>query len=122
MRLKGHRCFEHIYKNGIKYQTPLILLRVVEANPKILLSHFQDLKINTSRFAVAISNKVSKKAVTRNHLRRLIHDHLRKQLFHCNAKSNSWALISLKPASGNKEDTQLLKECDKLLCKAGFLR
>ena len=35
MRLKGHRCFDYLYREGIRYHEPSLLLRVVKAKPKL---------------------------------------------------------------------------------------
>ncbi|WP_320667220.1 ribonuclease P protein component [Prochlorococcus sp. MIT 1307] len=121
MRLQGHRCFDHLYKEGLRYHEPSILLRVVKAESKFYKRKDLKFESKTCRCAIAISSKVSKKAVIRNRLRRLIHQHLREKLYGVSGLSNKWALFSLKPQSSSKEPKQLLKECDRLLLKAGFL-
>ncbi len=121
MRLKGHRCFNYLHKSGTKYFGPSMVLRVVKAKPSLLKQGCKDLQYST-KLAVAISNKVSKKAVIRNRLRRLLHNHLRENLDNQQFESHKWALLSLKPSSIQKEPLPLLQECDKLLHKAGLLR
>ena len=121
MRLKGHRCFDHLYRKGIRYHEPSILLRVVRAESKLYKGKVRQFESRNCRCAIAISSKVSKKAVIRNRLRRLIHQHLREKLYGVNALANKWALFSLKPQSSSKGPKQLLKECDRLLLKAGLL-
>ena len=74
MRLKGHRCFDLLYREGKRYHQPSILLRVVKADPRLYKLKACLLESNDCRCAIAISNKVSKKAVLRNRLRRLIHE------------------------------------------------
>ena len=81
MRLKGHRTFNYINKNSIKYYGKLMTFRVAKSNPDILLSHNLTNTTNNFRAAIAISKKVSKKAVTRNKLRRLM-----KEAFRLSAK------------------------------------
>ena len=39
MRLKGHRTFNYIHKNSIKYHGKLMTFKVARSNPEILLSH-----------------------------------------------------------------------------------
>jgi ribonuclease P protein component len=34
MRLKGHRCFDFIYKQGSRFYSPSMVLRVTSANTK----------------------------------------------------------------------------------------
>ena len=121
MRLKGHRCFDHLYREGRRYHEPSILLRVVKAEPRLCKFKKQQLKSATCRCAIAISSKVNKKAVIRNKLRRLLHEHLKKRLMGASAHANKWALFTLKPHFSNKEPILLLKECDRLLFKAGLL-
>jgi len=72
MRLKGHRTFDYIHKNSIKYHGKLMTFKVARSNPEILLSHKLKDSSNKFRVAIAISKKVSKKAVERNKLRRIL--------------------------------------------------
>ena len=72
MRLKGHRTFNYIHKNTKKYCGKLMTFKVVRSNPEILLSHKITNTSNNFRVAIAISKKVSKKAVERNKLRRIL--------------------------------------------------
>ena len=39
MRLKGHRTFNYIHKNSIKYHGNLMTFKLARSNPKILQSH-----------------------------------------------------------------------------------
>ena len=122
MRLKGHRCFDHLYREGIRYHEASMLLRVVKADNKLHKYKNQPFNSKACRCAIVISSKVNKKAVVRNHLRRLIHQHLRERLSNAIDHSNKWALFSLKPQASNKDPLLLLKECDRLLVKAGLLQ
>ncbi len=121
MRLKGHRCFSHLFREGVRYHESSMLLRVVKADPTLQKRHIIQSESKTCRCAIAISSKVSKKAVTRNRLRRIIHEHLKTRLFESTNNSNKWLLLSLKPQSSNKDPSELLKECDSLLFKSGLL-
>ena len=122
MRLQGHRCFDHLYRNGMRYHETSILLRVVKAEPKLLKAKIRAYEGKACRCAIAISSKVNKKAVVRNRLRRLFHQHLSERLYGETKNANKWALFSLKPQSSNQEPAQLLKECDRLLLKAGLIQ
>tara|TARA_Y100001968_G_scaffold299276_1_gene309781 strand:+ start:2131 stop:2502 length:372 start_codon:yes stop_codon:yes gene_type:complete len=117
LRLRGYKSFEHLYKQGTRYYGSSMVLRVVFSKPNLLKSTNNK---NTFKCAVSISHKVSKKAVTRNKLRRILHEHLIQRLKKLDSKS--WALISLKPDSSVISSEFLLKECDKLLSKAGLLK
>ena len=122
MRLKGYRCFDHLYRQGARYHESSMLLRVVKAEPRLHKLKINQYGSQACRCAIAISSKVNKKAVIRNRLRRHIHQHLTKRLAHASVHANKWALLSLKPQSSNKDPSQLLKECDRLLVKAGLLQ
>ena len=122
MRLKGHRCFDFIYKQGARFYSSSMVLRVTKANTK-LLSKGINSKIRPSiKCAISISNKVSKKSVTRNKLRRLFHHHLSYRLSNIDYENEVWAFISLKPSCMKNSNSTLLKECDKLLFKAGITK
>ena len=122
MRLRGHRCFDHLYRNGTRYHEPSMLLRVVKEEKELYKFPKKQLYSNACCCAIAISSKVNKKAVVRNRLRRIIHQHLRTRLSQASEHSNKWMLFSLKPQSSTKDPVLLLKECDKLLFKAGLLQ
>ena len=122
MRLKGHRCFDFIYKEGYRFYSPSMVLRVTKANIK-LQSKFTNSNIRPSiKCAISISNKVSKKSVTRNKLRRLFHQHLSYRLSKVSLEKEVWAFISLKPSCMKNSTSTLLKECDKLFIKAGLTK
>ncbi len=120
MRLKGHKCFDYLYREGRRYHETSILLRVVKAEPRHYKIKKHQSQLLSCRCAIAISSKVNKKAVIRNQLRRLIHEHLRAKLFGVSDHANKWILFTLKPPSSNKDPAQLLEECDNLLYKAGL--
>ena len=122
MRLKGHRCFDFIYKEGSRFYSPSMVLRVTNANKGL---HIKGIKSNlrpSIKCAISISNKVSKKSVTRNKLRRLFHQHLSHRLSKMVSNKEIWAFISLKPSCMKNSEANLLKECDKLLIKAGITK
>ncbi len=121
MRIKGYRSFEYIHKSAKRYRGNLMMIKVAKANKNLINKMKPVSPDNLScRCAISISNKVSKKAVVRNRLRRLIHNHLKLKLFKKKNFSKYWALISLSPSCINKNTKDLLKECDKLLIDAGF--
>jgi ribonuclease P protein component len=68
------------------------------------------------RCAVIVSAKVSKRAVHRNKLRRLLHALLTHHP--PEPKLSSWLVFSLKPGSFEVDETDLLGECLLLLQKA----
>jgi len=76
MRLKGYRTFNYIHKNSTTYHGKLMTFKVARSNPGILLTHNFTNTSNKFRVAIAISKKVSKKAVERNKLRRILQEWL----------------------------------------------
>ena len=122
MRLKGHRCFDHLYREGVRYHEHSILLRVVKAEPRLQSPKSQALETKTCKCAISISSKVNKKAVVRNRMRRVLHKHLQDKLSRSSQHANKWILFSLKPKASNMETSVLLKECDRLLLKAGLIK
>ena len=122
MRLKGHRCFEFIYKEGSRFYGSSMVLRVTNANTKLQVKAINSKIRPRIKCAISISNKVSKKSVTRNKLRRLFHQHLSYKLSKIMVEKEIWAFISLKPSCMKNSESNLLKECDKLLTKAGITK
>ena len=122
MRLKGHRCFDYIYREGSRFYSPSMVLRVTKANKKIPIKGLSSQSRPSIKCAISISNKVSKKSVTRNKLRRLFHHHLSSKLSNIIVNNEIWAFISLKPSCMQNSNNNLLKECDKLFNKAGITK
>ena len=122
MRLKGHRCFDFIYKEGSRFYSTSMVLRVTNGNTKLQAKGIKSNKSPSIKCAISISNKVSKKSVTRNKLRRLFHHHLSRRLSNIAPDSEVWAFFSLNPSCMKNSNSDLLKECDKLLIKAGLTK
>ena len=122
MRLKGHRCFDFIYKEGSRFYGSSMVLRVTKANRKLVSEGINSYSKHSIKCAISISNKVSKKSVTRNKLRRLFHQHLSSKLSNMRFDNEIWAFISLKPSCIQYPTGNLLKECDKLLTKSGITK
>ena len=122
MRLKGHRCFDYIYKEGTRFYSYSMILRITRAKPKLQAQQISLANRNSIKCAISISNKVSKKSVKRNKLRRLFHQHLAERLSKMNPDKEIWTFISLKPCCMKCSPCDLLKECDKLLSKAGLAK
>ncbi len=120
MRLKGHRCFDFIYKEGSRFYSESMVLRVTKSNTKLFSKRINSQIRPSIKCAISISNKVSKKSVTRNKLRRLFHHHLSSKFSKMQFNREVWAFISLKPSCMQNSNNILLKECDKLLEKAGI--
>lgn len=120
MRLRGHRCFNRLHRTGRRHHGQLLVLRVVQAEVRLLRPELRRQADVSCRCALVISSKVSKRAVKRNRLRRRLHDHLRQRLESRQDLAGLWLLFSLRPEAGEVDPSQLLKECDSLLRDAGL--
>jgi len=121
MRIKGYRYFDYIHKSGVRYNSSSMLLKVATFKANSIKGKPLPSRIIPScRCAVSISNKVSKRAVVRNHLRRILHKHLKSRLLHRVNFKDNLLLLSLRPCSLERSHQTLLKEVDILLSKAGL--
>ena len=96
-----------------------MMLRVMAAHPA-LLPVPECRRPSAWRGAVVVSSKVSKRAVVRNRLRRLLHAHL--LALNPTPLQPSWVVLSLKPGSAEIDPAQLLGECSHLLRQAGLMQ
>jgi ribonuclease P protein component len=122
MRLRGHRCFNRLHRSRCRHHGNWMVLRQIDSDRSLLRSELRNQSNTTCRCALVISNKVSKRAVRRNRLRRLLHSHLRKRLEQRSDLAGKWLLLSLRPDAAEAEPAQLLEECDSLLKIAGLER
>jgi len=122
MRLKGHRTFNYIHKNSTKYHGKLMTFKVARSNPEILLSHkFRDASTNL-RVAIAISKKVSKKAVDRNKIRRILQEWLLTNIQKINNHKPYWLLVNLKIGDFYNDKSKLLEEFQNLMFKSRLIK
>ena len=122
MRLKGHRTFNYIHKNSITYHGKLMTFKVARSNPEILLTHKLPDKPNKFRVAIAVSKKVSKKAVERNKLRRVLQEWLLTNIKKINNHRPCWLLVNLKFGDFYNDKSLLLEEFQILLFKAHLIK
>jgi ribonuclease P protein component len=122
MRLRGHRCFSRLHRSRCRHHGKWMVLRQIDSDRSLLRAERRNQIDTTCRCALVISNKVSKRAVRRNRLRRLLHSHLRKRLEQRSDLAGKWLLLSLRPDAAEAEPAQLLEECDSLLKIAGLER
>ena len=118
MRLKGHRTFNYIHKNSTKYHGEFMTFKVAKSNPEILFSHKIKNTSNNLRVAIAISKKVSKKAVVRNKLRRILQEWLIKNIQKINNHKPHWLLVNLRVGDFYNDKTKLLEEFQNLMFKS----
>ncbi|NEP47715.1 MAG: ribonuclease P protein component [Moorea sp. SIO3C2] len=125
-RLKHWRDFKTVYRWGIRRSGRYLTLRglqqsTIPAIAKETIAPEKTLPDNhpPSRLGISISQKVSKKAVVRNRIKRQIRAALRQLLPRL---SPGWKLVVIvKPEARECEYAQLLRELEKLLVKAEVL-
>ena len=122
MRLKGHRTFDYIHKNSVKYYGKLMTFKIARSNPKILISHKNIYSLNSFKIAITISKKVSKKAVERNKIRRILQDCLLKNFSQENNHKPYWLLVNLKYNDFYNNKIELLEEFQHLIFKSGLFK
>lgn len=122
MRLKGHRTFNYIHKNSTTYYGKLMTFKVAKPNPKIQITHKLTNTSNKFRVAIAISKKVSKKAVERNKLRRILQEWLLKNIQKINNHKPYWLLVNLKFGDFYNDKSKLLEEFQKLMFKSRLIK
>ena len=120
-RLRGRFLFDRLYQKSRRFHGDWMVLRTMAAEPTLLVPELQRQPVSPYRCAVVVSNKVSKKSVRRNALRRLLHPHL----VTCGARVKPgsapvWVLLSLKPGSAEVAEAVLLEECSQLFETAGL--
>ena len=96
--------------------------QVASPNPEILLSHKLKNISNNFRIAIAISKKVSKKAVERNKLRRLLQEWILKNIQKINNHKPYWLLVNLKFGDFCNDKTKLLEEFQNLMFKSRLIK
>ena len=122
MRLKGHRTFNYIHKNSMRHQGRLMTFKLARPNPEIFLSHKLTNNSNNLKVAIAISKKVSKKAVERNKLRRILQEWLLTNIQKINNHKPYWLLVNLKFGDFCNDKTRLLEEFQNLMFKSRLIK
>ena len=122
MRLKGHRTFNYIHKNSQKYYGKLMTFKIARSNPEILYSHKLKNTSNNLRLAFAISKKVSKKAVDRNKLRRVLQEWLITNIQKINNHKPYWLLVNLRIGDYYYDKSMLLEEFQNLMFKSRLIK
>ena len=122
LRLKGHRTFNYIHKNSVRYRGKLMTFKVAISNPQILSSHKAKNTSNNFRIAIAISKKVSKKAVNRNKIRRILQEWTLKNIQNINNHKPYWLLVNLKFGDFCNDKSRLLEEFQNLMYKSRLIK
>ena len=122
MRLKGHRTFNYIHKNSVKYHGKLMTFKLAKSNPNILFSHKLRSTTNNLKIAISISKKVSKKAVERNKLKRMLQGWLLTNIQKINNHKPYWLLVNLKFGDFCNDKSRLLEEFQNLMFKSRLIK
>ena len=122
MRLKGHRTFNYIHKNSTTYHGKLMTFKVARSNPDILLTHKLTNTSDKFRVAIAISKKVSKKAVIRNKLRRVLQELLLTNIQKINNHKPYWLLVNLNFGDFCNDKNRILEDFQNLMFKSRLIK
>jgi len=122
MRLKGHRTFDYIHKNSRIYHGKLMTFKVARSNPEILLSHKLTNTSNKLRVAIAVSKKVSKKAVERNKIRRILQEWLLSNIQKINNHKPYWLLVNLRCEDFCNDKNRILEDFQNLMFKSRLIK
>ena len=122
MRLKGHRAFKYIHKNSVKYYGKLMTLKIAKSKPDLLITNKNTESLKNLKVAIAISKKVSKKAVVRNKIRRILQEYLLKNFSKKNNHKPYWLLVNLKSGIFFNNKDKLLEEFQHLILKSGLFK
>ena len=122
MRLKGHRTFSYIHNNSIKYSGKLMTFKVAKSNQEILSSHKIINTSNNLKVAIAISKKVSKKAVERNKIRRILQEWLLTNIQKIHSHKPYWLLVNLRFGDFCNDKNKLLEEFQNLMFKSRLIK
>ena len=96
--------------------------KVARSNPAILLTHKFKINSNNFRVAIAISKKVSKKAVERNKLRRFLQEWLLTNIQKINNHKPYWLLVNLKFGDFYNDKSRFLEEFQNLMFKSRLIK
>ncbi len=111
-RLRHPKAFKTVYNRGKRYQSPHLVMRVFWQDDQ------QEGKPPT-QFGISISQKVSKKAVVRNRLKRQIKAVIR--LFLPRIKPGCQVVIVVKRNTTECKYEHFLRELEELLIKAEII-
>ena len=109
-RIKKKKDFEIIFKKGKSFKNKLFILRFLKNN------------FNQSRFGFVVSQKVSKKAVIRNKIRRRLSEIIKDNLKNIQKPENNLDLVFISlPETAGKEFLAIKESVEELLIKAKII-
>lgn len=106
-RLRSQQEFTAVYKYGIRHTTPHLALRALHCKPQAALAS------QPTRIGIVVSQKVSKRAVVRNRIRRQLQAACRQLLPRL---SSGWfTVIIVRTGAFACDYHQFLRELEQLL-------
>ncbi|MGF1495150.1 MAG: ribonuclease P protein component [Microcoleaceae cyanobacterium] len=135
-RLRRPQDFKRVYSKGRRYPSRHLTLRAVQqltlspSGSQRLSRDYQNSSIqpliqdsqstqSPSRFGISISQKVSKRAVVRNRIKRQIRARLRERM--SDFKPGWDLVVVVKPGTAECNSVEFLQELEQLLVKAEVL-
>jgi ribonuclease P protein component len=113
-RLRRRQDFQKVYQYGKRYQQEHLTLRSLQYLPSTITEN-----LPATRFGISVSKTVSKKAVTRNLLKRQVKAALRQMLPQI---VSGWSLvIGIRPSAQGCEYLEILRELEELFAAAGII-
>jgi ribonuclease P protein component len=113
-RLRRRQDFHQVYQYGKRHQQVHLTLRSLRHLPNSTTEN-----LPATRFGISVSQKVSKKAVVRNLLKRQVKAALRQLLPHI---TSGWSVvIGVRPSAQGCEYVEILRELEQLLAAAEVL-
>ncbi len=118
-RLRKRQDFSPVYQKGSRFSSPHLTLRALSAEKRGLLTNPSDLatqELPPTQVGISISQKVSKRAVVRNRIKRQIKGAIRQLLPRF---SLGWrVVIVVSPSAKECEYVHFLQELEQLLISA----
>jgi ribonuclease P protein component len=112
-RLRRRQDFQKVYQHGKRHQQVHLTLRSLKQPPSATEN------LPATRFGISVSQKVSKKAVVRNLLKRQVKAALRQLLPQI---ASGWSVvIGVRPSAQGCEYVEILRELEQLLAAAEVL-
>jgi ribonuclease P protein component len=113
-RLRRRQDFQKVYQYGKRHQQTYLTLRSLQHLPSITTEN-----LPATRFGISVSKTVSKKAVTRNLLKRQLKAALRQLLPRI---TSGWSVvIGVRPSAQGCEYLEILRELEELFAAAGII-
>jgi ribonuclease P protein component len=113
-RLRRRQDFHRVYQQGKRHQGTHLMLQSLQSVQSLTTEN-----LPATRFGISVSQKVSKKAVIRNLLKRRLKAALRQLLPQVAA---GWSVvIGVRPSAQGCEYVEILRELEQLLTAAEVL-